>query len=45
LRVMFGEMSEVVLGSQRVLPKRTEEAGFRFRFPQLGAALADVLRA
>jgi hypothetical protein len=44
LRVMFGEMSEVVLGSQRVLPKRTEEAGFRFRFPQLGAALADVLR-
>jgi uncharacterized protein len=45
LRMMFGEMSDVLLGSQRVLPKRTEEAGFRFRFPQLGAALADVLRA
>src|SRR5262245_34312788 len=39
LKLMFGEMSEVLLGSQRVLPKATEDAGFRFRFPQLGAAL------
>ena len=45
LKLMFGEMAEVLLGSQRVLPKHTEEAGYRFRFPQLGPALADVLRA
>jgi uncharacterized protein (TIGR01777 family) len=45
LRVLFGEMSEILLASQRVLPKAAEAAGFRFQFPQLGPALADVLKA
>jgi hypothetical protein len=44
LKVLFGEMSEVLLGSQRVLPKAAEAGGYRFRFPEVGAALADVLR-
>ncbi|SPE24792.1 Epimerase family protein YfcH (fragment) [Candidatus Sulfopaludibacter sp. SbA3] len=44
LRLLFGEMSEILLGSQRVVPKAAEAAGYRFRFPQLGAALADMLR-
>lgn len=44
LRVAFGEMAEVLLASQRVLPRATEDAGFRFRFPQIGAALQDLLR-
>jgi uncharacterized protein (TIGR01777 family) len=44
LRVLFGEMSDVLLGSQRVLPKAAEKAGYLFRFPQLAPALADVLR-
>lgn len=43
LRALFGEMSEVLLASQRVLPKQAEAAGFRFRFPELGPALADLL--
>jgi uncharacterized protein len=43
LRALFGEMSEVLLSSQRVSPKGAEQAGFRFRYPQLGAALADLL--
>jgi uncharacterized protein (TIGR01777 family) len=43
LRAMFGEMSEVVLASQRVLPAAARRAGFTFRFPELGAALRDVL--
>ena len=44
LRLMFGEMSGVLVASQRVLPKETEAAGFQFRFPQLAAALADLLK-
>jgi uncharacterized protein (TIGR01777 family) len=44
LKAMFGEMSEVLLGSQRVAPRAAQAAGFRFRFPQLGPALADLLR-
>jgi uncharacterized protein (TIGR01777 family) len=44
LRTLFGEMSEVLLASQRVAPKAAEAAGFRFRFPQLEPALADLLK-
>jgi uncharacterized protein (TIGR01777 family) len=44
LKLLFGEMAEVLLGSQRVLPKVAEAAGYRFRFPQVGAALADLLK-
>lgn len=44
LRLLFGEMSEVLLNSQRVLPKAAEEAGYLFRFPQLSGALADLLK-
>jgi uncharacterized protein (TIGR01777 family) len=45
LKLLFGEMSEILLDSQRVKPKAPETAGFRFRFPDLAGALADVLRA
>jgi uncharacterized protein (TIGR01777 family) len=44
LKVMFGEMAEVLLSSQRVLPKATEAAGLRFQFTDLAAALADLLK-
>ncbi len=43
LKFMFGEMSEVMLASQRVLPKAAEAAGYSFRFPNLEAALANIL--
>jgi len=43
LRVLFGEMAGVLLESQRVQPRAAEAAGFRFRFPKLGPALADLL--
>jgi uncharacterized protein (TIGR01777 family) len=43
LKLLFGDMSEVLLASQRVFPRAAEAAGFRFRFPQLGAAFADLL--
>jgi len=44
LKAMFGEMSSILLASQRVVPKAAEAAGFRFRFPELAGALADVLK-
>ncbi|RPI24142.1 MAG: TIGR01777 family protein [Acidobacteria bacterium] len=43
LRAVFGEMAnELLLGGQRVLPRRLLQAGFQFQFPNLGLALADV---
>jgi len=42
LRVLFGEMSSVLLASQRVLPKAAEAAGYSFAFPELGPALKDL---
>ena len=43
VRIMFGEMAGVLLGSQRVLPRATEAAGYQFQYPELGAALRDIL--
>jgi len=44
LRLLFGEMADVLLASQRVAPAAAEAAGFHFRFPQLAPALASLLR-
>jgi hypothetical protein len=43
LRLLFGEMADVLLTSQRVVPAAAQAAGFRFRFPQLSPALEDLL--
>lgn len=45
LRLLFGEMSEILLSSQRVVPNAAAANGFVFRFPDLGPALADLLRS
>jgi uncharacterized protein (TIGR01777 family) len=44
LKLLLGEMSDMVLTGQRAVPKVLERHGFKFRFPHLTAALADVLR-
>jgi hypothetical protein len=44
LRLLFGEMADVLLASQRIAPGAAGAAGFPFRFPQLPPALADLLR-
>jgi uncharacterized protein len=44
LRILMGEMAGVVLASQRVLPQVALQTGYRFQYPELGAALQDVLR-
>ncbi|MFN8628725.1 MAG: TIGR01777 family oxidoreductase [Candidatus Binatia bacterium] len=42
LRLALGEMSTVLLASQRVLPRAAERLGFVFRYPELGSALAEL---
>ena len=43
-RLAFGEMAdEMMLSSTRVAPKVLEGAGYKFRYPQLGAALEHLL--
>jgi uncharacterized protein (TIGR01777 family) len=44
LRLLFGEMSELLLVSDRMLPKRLLDEGFRFRYPRLEAALSAIFR-
>lgn len=41
LKAVFGEMSDVLLEGQKVLPTRFKEKKFRFRFPTLEMALKD----
>lgn len=43
LRLLFGEMSEILLGSQRAVPEAALLAGFEFRYPEIGAALIQIL--
>jgi uncharacterized protein len=42
LRIAAGEMSEVLLASQRVAPEATLRAGFAFTHPTLEEALASI---
>jgi uncharacterized protein len=43
LRLLSPDMASLVLDSQRVVPEVPLRTGFRFRFPDLRSALADVL--
>lgn len=44
LDLKFGkEFGQVLRGGQRVIPKRTQELGYQFSYPDLDAALRDLL--
>lgn len=43
LKPLLGEMSALVLGSQRVMPERLLGQGFEFQFSQLDLALQNLL--
>jgi len=43
LRMLFGEMADaLLLGGQRVVPARSLEQGFYFRYPELDLAFRAV---
>jgi uncharacterized protein (TIGR01777 family) len=44
LKILLGEMADVLLKGQRVLPKRALEAGYVFKFPRLEEAFKEILR-
>ncbi|MFC1492402.1 TIGR01777 family oxidoreductase [candidate division KSB1 bacterium] len=43
LRLRFGEMTDILTGSQKVLPQRLTDSGFQFTFPGILPALKDLL--
>ena len=43
VRAALGEMAQLLVDGQRVLPMRVIAAGFEFRHPELGAALNDLV--
>jgi hypothetical protein len=44
MRLVLGEMADILLTGQRAVPKRLLELGYRFCFPSLDPALEDLLR-
>lgn len=42
LKTVLGEVAEVVTKGQKVLPNKALAMGYRYRFPQLADALADL---
>ncbi len=44
IKLLYGEMAEMVTTGQRAVPVRLGELGYRFRHPELEPALRDVLR-
>lgn len=45
MRLLLGEFSGVLLGSQRARPKRLLDGGFAFRYPTLELALEAIIKA
>lgn len=43
IRLLYGEMAEVVTGGQRAVPARTLELGYSFQHPELDEALGSAL--
>ncbi|MGH7829563.1 MAG: TIGR01777 family oxidoreductase, partial [Candidatus Binatia bacterium] len=44
LRLLLGEMADMLLTGQRVLPAKAQKLGFTFKYPDLRQALQDCLR-
>jgi NAD dependent epimerase/dehydratase family enzyme len=46
IKLAMGQMGEeMLLASQAVLPKRLEEEGFTFQFPEIRPALTSIFNA
>lgn len=44
LRLIVGEMADILVGGNRVSSQKIEKAGYKFRFPTLDQALQDLLQ-
>jgi uncharacterized protein (TIGR01777 family) len=42
-RILFGEMADLLLKGQRVIPQKVQEQGFQFQFNDVESALRDLL--
>src|SRR5438105_1230359 len=45
LRLLLGEVADVVTTGQRVLPRKADLLAYPFRFPDIDGALTEVLAA
>ncbi|MFS0723440.1 TIGR01777 family oxidoreductase [Paenibacillus sp. 1P07SE] len=43
MKMLFGELSVLLLEGQRVLPRRAQEHGFEFRYPTVDLAMKDLV--
>ena len=43
LRLLFGEFAQVLFASQRVIPQVALDTGFTFQYPEIAAALREIL--
>ncbi len=43
IRKVLGELGGALLSSQRAIPEKLEKYGYRFRFPTIDMALANIL--
>jgi hypothetical protein len=43
LRLLFGEKAAVLLASQKQMPARLQESGYKFLFQNLEEALKNIL--
>ena len=45
LRLLLGEMSDMITTGQRVAPKKAQELGYQFKFPSSERAIRDILKS
>lgn len=43
LKLMVGEFAEIILASQKVVPRVAQRTGYSFKFPDIGPALAAIV--
>ncbi|HEX5691551.1 MAG TPA: TIGR01777 family oxidoreductase [Roseiflexaceae bacterium] len=43
LKLMLGEMADMITTGQRVLPKKAQELGYQFKHPTAGGAVREIL--
>jgi NAD dependent epimerase/dehydratase family enzyme len=44
LRLLLGEMSDMITTGQRVAPKKAQELGYRFAYPSSERAIRAILK-